>query len=50
MDVSQPTLTGRLIELRLLQASHAQPLLQAAAEGKLWRMILTVVPAPPAPS
>ncbi len=46
MDVSQPTLTGRLVELRPLQAHHAPALLQAAADGQLWNMTLTVVPGP----
>ena len=46
MDVSQPTLTGRLVELRPLQAHHASALLQAAADGQLWNMTLTVVPGP----
>ena len=46
MDVSQPTLTGLLVELRPLQAHHAPALLQAAADGQLWNMTLTVVPGP----
>lgn len=42
----QPTLTGRLVELRPLQAHHAAALVQAAADGQLWNMTLTVVPGP----
>jgi N-acetyltransferase len=42
----QPTLTGRTIELRPLQQAHAQALLDAAADGQLWNMKLTVVPGP----
>ncbi|WP_168794189.1 GNAT family N-acetyltransferase [Paraburkholderia aromaticivorans] len=40
----QPTLTGRTVELRPLQQEHAQGLLDAAADGQLWNMKLTVVP------
>ncbi len=46
MNVSQPTLTGLLVELRPLQAHHAPALLQAAADGQLWNMTLTVVSGP----
>ena len=48
MDVPmpQPTLTGKLVELRPLQAQHAPALLEAAADGQLWNMTLTVVPGP----
>jgi N-acetyltransferase len=42
----QPTLTGRTIELQPLQQSHAAALLDAAADGQLWNMKLTVVPGP----
>src|SRR5471032_1005898 len=42
----QPTLTGATIELRPLQQAHAQALLDAAADGQLWNMKLTVVPGP----
>ncbi|MFM0337177.1 GNAT family N-acetyltransferase [Paraburkholderia fungorum] len=42
----QPTLTGQHVELRPLQQNHAQALLDAAADGQLWNMKLTVVPGP----
>lgn len=40
----QPVLTGTLVELRPLAAGHRQALLDAAADGQLWNMTLTVVP------
>jgi RimJ/RimL family protein N-acetyltransferase len=39
-----PTLTGSTVELRPLRQEHAQALLDAAADGQLWNMKLTVVP------
>ncbi|OAJ60028.1 GCN5 family acetyltransferase [Paraburkholderia ginsengiterrae] len=42
----QPTLTGKTVELRPLQLDDAQGLLDAAADGQLWNMKLTVVPGP----
>jgi len=42
----QPTLTGETVELGPLQQEHAQGLLDAAADGQLWNMKLTVVPGP----
>ncbi|HEX7910014.1 MAG TPA: GNAT family protein [Paraburkholderia sp.] len=42
----QPTLTGKTVELRPLQLDDAQGLLEAAADGQLWNMKLTVVPGP----
>jgi RimJ/RimL family protein N-acetyltransferase len=42
----QPTLTGTTVELRPLQHEHAQALLDAAADGELWNLTLTVVPGP----
>lgn len=39
------TLTGDLIELRPLQAGDADALVQAAADGELWRLTVTVVPS-----
>jgi RimJ/RimL family protein N-acetyltransferase len=42
----QPTLTGKTIELRPLRHEHAQALIDAAADGQLWNMKLTVVPGP----
>ncbi|KAF1048466.1 MAG: putative ribosomal N-acetyltransferase YdaF [Herbaspirillum frisingense] len=40
----QPVLTGELVELRPLEASHRAALLDAADDGELWNMTLTVVP------
>jgi RimJ/RimL family protein N-acetyltransferase len=42
----QPTLTGTTVELRPLRPDHAQALLDAAADGELWNLKLTVVPGP----
>ncbi len=42
----QPVLTGKIIELRPLQQEHGEALLDAAADGELWNMKLTVVPGP----
>ncbi|MBM7060229.1 GNAT family N-acetyltransferase [Pseudomonas sp. UL073] len=42
----QPTLQGRLIELRPLQDSDAADLLRAAADGELWKLTVTVIPGP----
>ncbi|CAB3723664.1 hypothetical protein LMG24238_05108 [Paraburkholderia sediminicola] len=42
----QPTLIGQAVELRPLLQEHAQALLDAAADGQLWTMKLTVVPGP----
>ncbi|MBB5495828.1 GNAT family N-acetyltransferase [Paraburkholderia sp. MM5384-R2] len=42
----QPTLSGSLVELRPLREEHAQALVDAAADGQLWDMKLTVVPGP----
>ncbi|MCA1324965.1 GNAT family N-acetyltransferase [Herbaspirillum sp. alder98] len=41
----QPTLSGQLLELQPLQPGHRQALLEAAADGQLWNMTLTVVPS-----
>lgn len=41
---SQPTLSGRLITLEPLCASHRDDLVAAAADGQLWNMTLTIVP------
>ncbi len=43
---SQPALAGKSIELLPLQASHSQALLDAAADGELWNMKVTVIPGP----
>lgn len=42
----QPTLSGTTVELQPLRRDHAQALLDAAADGELWNMTLTVVPGP----
>jgi RimJ/RimL family protein N-acetyltransferase len=42
----QPTLTGETVELRPLESDHVQALLDAAADGQLWNLKLTVVPGP----
>ena len=46
LQLDQPTLIGDIIELRPLQLAHAPDLLDAAADGQLWNMTLTVVPGP----
>ncbi|MBT2795100.1 GNAT family N-acetyltransferase [Paraburkholderia strydomiana] len=42
----QPTLIGKTVELRPLERDHAQALIDAAADGQLWNLKLTVVPGP----
>ncbi|PTQ68521.1 GNAT family N-acetyltransferase [Pseudomonas sp. GV071] len=42
----QTTLVGSTLTLQPLQADDAPRLLQAAADGQLWQMTLTVVPGP----
>jgi N-acetyltransferase len=42
----QPTLTGKTVALIPMSADHAPQLLQAAADGELWAMTVTVVPGP----
>jgi RimJ/RimL family protein N-acetyltransferase len=39
-------LHGQLVELLPLQPEHGPQLLQAAADGELWNMTVTVVPGP----
>lgn len=46
VEPMQPTLTGHSVELRPLQQEHAQGLLDAATDGQLWTLKLTVVPGP----
>lgn len=41
-----PTLTGHAVELRPLRADHADALVEAAADGQLWTLKVTVVPGP----
>lgn len=42
----QPTLSGRQVRLEPLQASDADALVRAAADGELWRIWYTTVPGP----
>ena len=42
----QPTLTGRSVALVPLRRDHAAALLDAAADGELWTLTVTVVPGP----
>jgi RimJ/RimL family protein N-acetyltransferase len=42
----QPTLVGKTVELLPLQQEHASGLLNAAADGQLWNMKVTVIPGP----
>lgn len=42
--IEQPTLTGKTVELRPLQYEHAAQLVEAAADGELWNLKVTVVP------
>lgn len=42
----QPTLVGKTVELRPLQKEHAAQLVQAATDGELWNMKVTVIPGP----
>ncbi|WP_446904150.1 GNAT family N-acetyltransferase [Burkholderia sp. YIM B11467] len=44
-SLEQPTLTGERIELRPLEASDRQALLDAAADGQLWNLKVTAVPS-----
>jgi len=42
----QPTLVGKTVELRPLRQEDAPALLDAAADGALWNLKVTVVPGP----
>jgi RimJ/RimL family protein N-acetyltransferase len=44
--ISQPTLSGRLVVLRPLGPEHEGALLEAAADGELWNLKVTIVPGP----
>jgi len=46
MESEQVILSGQAVELRPLQASHAAELVQAASDGELWNMKVTVIPGP----
>jgi len=43
-SIEPPTLIGERVELRPLEASARQALLDAAADGQLWNLKVTVVP------
>lgn len=45
-EINRPTLTGPSIELRPLEITHRDALLEASADGELWNMTVTVVPGP----
>ena len=42
----QPVLAGATVVLRPLEREHSQALLDAAGDGKLWEMTLTIIPGP----
>ncbi len=42
----QLVLSGELVVLQPLQQQHAQALVAAASDGRLWEMKLTVIPGP----
>jgi RimJ/RimL family protein N-acetyltransferase len=44
LESDQPTLTGQVIELQPLQPGHGPRLVDAAADGQLWNLRVTVVP------
>ncbi|WP_321918831.1 GNAT family N-acetyltransferase [Burkholderia cepacia] len=45
-SLEQPILTGERVELRPFERSDRQALLDAAADGLLWNLKVTVVPGP----
>lgn len=45
-DTSRLTLSGKTIELRVLEPADASGLVNAAADGELWNLKVTVVPGP----
>ncbi|EKS9796635.1 MULTISPECIES: GNAT family N-acetyltransferase [Burkholderia] len=45
-SLEPPILTGKHVELRPLDSSDRQALLDAAADGQLWNLKVTVVPGP----
>jgi RimJ/RimL family protein N-acetyltransferase len=42
----EPTLIGQSVELKPLRLGHEKALLEAAADGELWNLKVTVVPSP----
>jgi N-acetyltransferase len=43
---STPTLSGNAVELRPLQKEHEHALVEAASDGELWSLKVTIVPGP----
>lgn len=46
LESTQPVLTGQRVELHPLEQKHAAGLVDAAADGELWNLTVTVVPGP----
>lgn len=46
MPRSTPILSGNAVELRPLRNEHEQALIEAASDGELWNLKVTVVPGP----
>lgn len=46
LQSAQPVLTGQRVELHPLEQKHAAGLVDAAADGELWNLKVTVVPGP----
>ncbi|MGQ7806669.1 GNAT family N-acetyltransferase [Hafnia alvei] len=44
--MEQPVLKGKCVELHPMQVEHRQPIIDAASDGQLWEMTLTVIPSP----
>lgn len=44
--IAQPTLTGRMAILEPLQVNHEAALLDAARDGQLWDLTVSVIPGP----
>jgi N-acetyltransferase len=44
--IAQPTLTGQMAILEPLRANHEASLLDAARDGQLWDMKVSVIPGP----
>ena len=43
---STPVLSGNAVQLRPMRTDHAQALIEAAGDGELWNLKVTVVPGP----
>lgn len=46
MEMTAPTLTGRLVTLEQLERAHHDDLVEAAGDGELWNLWYTAVPRP----